>query len=74
MRTNYNSSLPFQYIPAVLWVGEGLAQQRRFTIRGKDLFATAAAAAAAEVAREFWLSFAGEAIPVLSIICISDRM
>ena len=56
-----------------MWVGEGLAQQRRFTIRGKDLFATAAAAAA-EVAREFWLSFAGEAIPVLSIICISDRM
>jgi hypothetical protein len=55
-----------------MWVGEGLAQQRRFTIRGKDLFA--AAAAAAEVAREFWLSFAGEAIPVLSIICISDRM
>jgi S-adenosylmethionine hydrolase len=70
MRTNYNSSLPFQYIPAVLWVGEGLAQQRRFTIWGKDLFA----AAAAEVAQEFWLSFAGETIPVLSIISISDRM
>jgi hypothetical protein len=50
MRTKYNSSLPFQYIPDVMWVGEGLAQQRRFTIWGKDLLA---AAAAAEVAQEF---------------------
>ena len=53
MRTKYNSSLPFQYIPDVMWVGEGLAQQRRFTIWGKDLLAAAAAAAAAEVAQEF---------------------
>jgi hypothetical protein len=53
-----------------MWIGEGLVQQRRFTIRGKDLFA----AAAAEVVHEFWLTFAGGAIPVLSIIYISDRM
>ena len=54
-----------------MWIGEGLAQQRLFTIWGKDLFA----AAAAEVVKEFWLTFAGEAIPVLSIIYryISDR-
>ncbi|MFL6491111.1 MAG: hypothetical protein ACJ70M_06385 [Nitrososphaera sp.] len=53
-----------------MWIGQGLVQQRRFTIRGKDLFA----AAAAEVAQEFWLTFAGEAIPVLSTMYISDRM
>jgi len=58
-----------------MWIGEGLAQQRRFTVWREDLFA-AAAAAAAEVVKEFWLTFAGEAIPVLSIIYryISDRL
>jgi len=47
-----------------MWIGEGLAEQRCFTVWRKDLFA----AAAAEVAQEFWLTFAGETIPVLSII------
>ena len=36
---------------------------------GKGMFAEAA-----EVTREFWLSFAGDGIPVLSMICISDRV
>jgi hypothetical protein len=53
-----------------MWIGEGLAQQRLFTIWGKDLFA----AAAAEVVKEFWLTFAGEAIPLRSTMYISDRM
>ena len=34
-----------------MWIGEGLAQQLRFTIWGKGMFA--AAAAAAEIAPEF---------------------